>query len=77
MKLALRLTPLQLSLVLVCSAVGGLVVFALVALTVVPLLVGLALLVFWVVAALLFAWAGIEALAALERWMESSRRFQR
>ncbi|MEB3199896.1 MAG: glypican [Synechococcaceae cyanobacterium] len=77
MKLALRLSPLQLGLVLACSAVGGLVIFGLVALTVVPLVVGLALLAFWVIVALLLGWAGIEVLAAVERWMETSPRFRR
>jgi hypothetical protein len=67
----------MLSLVLVCSAVGGLVLTGLVVLTVLPLLVGLGLLAVWVVVVLLLGWAGIEALAALERWMESSPRLRR
>lgn len=76
-KPVLRLSPLMLSLVLVCSAVGGLVLTGLVVLTVLPLLVGLGLLAVWVVVVLLLGWAGIEALAALERWMESSPRLRR
>lgn len=76
-KPVLRLSPLLLSLVLVCSAIGGLVLTGLVVLTVLPLLVGLGLLAVWVVVVLLLGWAGIEALAALERWMESSPRLRR
>lgn len=76
-KPVLRLSPLQLSLVLVCSTVGGLVLTGLVALTLLPLLVGLGFLAVWVVAVLLLGWAGIEALAALERWMETSPRLRR
>lgn len=77
MKPVLRLSPLLLSLVLVCSAVGGLVLTGLVVLTVLPLLVGLGLLAVWGVTVLLLGWAGIEALAALERWLESSPRLRR
>ncbi|MFN7898763.1 MAG: glypican [Synechococcaceae cyanobacterium] len=77
MKPVLRLSPLQLSLVLVCSAVGGLVLTGLVALTLLPLLVGVGFLAAWIVAVLLLGWAGIEALAAMERWMESSPRLRR
>ncbi len=77
MKPVLRLSPLQLSLVLVCSAVGGLVLTGLVALTLLPLLVGLGFLAAWIVAVLLLGWAGIEALAAMERWMENSPRLRR
>ncbi|MEB3167550.1 MAG: glypican [Synechococcaceae cyanobacterium] len=77
MKPVLRLSPLLLSLVLVCSAIGGLVLTGLVVLTVLPLLVGLGLLAVWVVVVLLLGWAGIEALAALERWLESSPRLRR
>jgi hypothetical protein len=76
-KPVLRLSPLQLSLVLVCSAVGGLVLTGLVALTLLPLLVGLGFLAAWIVAVLLLGWAGIEALAAMERWMENSPRLRR
>ena len=76
-KPVLRLSPLQLSLVLVCSTVGGLVLTGFVALTVLPLLVGLGFLAVWVVALLLLGWAGIEALAAFERWLETSPRVRR
>jgi hypothetical protein len=31
----------------------------------------------WVVAFLLFGWAGIEAIAAFERWIENGVRFLR
>lgn len=76
-KPVLRLSPLQMSLVLVCSAVGGLVLTGLVALTLLPVLVGLGFLAVWVVAVLLLGWAGIEALAAFERWLETSPRIRR
>jgi hypothetical protein len=76
-KPVLRLSPLQLSLVLLSCTVGGLVLTGFVALTLLPLLVGLGVLVVWVLAVLLLGWAGIEALAALERWLETSPRVRR
>jgi hypothetical protein len=53
------------------------VLSALAALTLIPLLVLLGGFVLWIVVTLLLGWAGIEALAACERWMERHPRFQR
>lgn len=76
-KPVLRLNPLAASLVLVCSGVGAVVLGTLTLFTIVPVLLGLGLLACWIVAILLVVWGGIEALAALERWMERDSRFQR
>ena len=76
-KLALRIPPLPASLALVCMAVGAVVVIGLTTLALVPLLVGLGLLAAWLVSALLLGWAGLEGLAAMERWIENDTRFQR
>jgi len=74
-KLVRRMRPLGLSLALVCMAVGAPIVLGTLLLLVVPMAFGLGLVLVWLVAALLLGWAGIEALAALERWMENDRRF--
>lgn len=73
----LTLRPLHASLLLACAAIGlvGLVSLALV--TLLPLVVIVSALAVGLVAALLMGWAGIEALAACERWMERDPRFQR
>ncbi len=76
-KLALRLPPLPASLALVCMAVGAVVVIGFTTLALVPLLIGLGMLAAWLVAALLLGWAGLEGLAAIERWIENDPRFQR
>jgi hypothetical protein len=73
----LALPPLPASLLLASAAIGSLVLSALAALTLIPLLVLLGGLVAWILATVLLGWAGIEALAALERWMERQSRFQR
>ena len=44
---------------------------------VVPLLVAGGLLLALVAGAIVFGWAGIEALAAMERWIEDDPRFRR
>jgi protein-S-isoprenylcysteine O-methyltransferase Ste14 len=62
---------------LLCAGVGAVVLMAIVTFTLVPVLVGVGLVLALVVGALLCAWAGIEALAALERWMETDQRFHR
>jgi hypothetical protein len=62
---------------LASAAIGCIVLTSLAALTLIPLLVLLGGLVLWIVASLLLGWAGIEALAACERWMERHPRFQR
>ena len=76
-KLSLRIPPLPASLALVCMAVGAVVVIGFTTLAMVPLLLGLGLLAAWLVAAFLLGWAGLEGLAAIERWIESDQRFQR
>lgn len=73
----LKLTSLPTSLLLASAAVGFVVLATLAALTVLPLLVLLGGALLWIVSTLLLAWAGIEALAACERWMERNPRFQR
>ncbi|WP_255476160.1 hypothetical protein AAJV73_06150 [Cyanobium sp. BSA11S] len=45
--------------------------------TLVPVLVMVGFVATFLVAALACAWAGVEALAALERWLERDSRFQR
>jgi hypothetical protein len=61
----------------VCTVVGALVITLAVSLALVPLVVGVGALVVWLVLALILGWAGIELLAALERWLENDPRFQR
>jgi hypothetical protein len=73
----LALPPLPTSLLLVSAAFGSLVLAGLAALTLIPLLVMVGGLIVWILATLLLGWAGIEALAACERWMEHQSRFQR
>lgn len=58
------------------AAVGALVMIPLLALAAIPLLLAALIAVGGVVAFVLSLWALIEGLAALERWMESDRRFQ-
>jgi hypothetical protein len=76
-KPALRLRPLPASLALLTMAVGSIVLIGVTTLAMVPVLIGVGLFLSWLVAALLLGWAGIEALAALERWIENDPRFQR
>lgn len=73
----LALPSLPASLLLASAAVGFIVLTSLAALTLIPLLVLLGGIALWIVATLLLGWAGIEALAACERWMERHPRFQR
>ncbi|MEB3183970.1 MAG: glypican [Cyanobacteriota bacterium] len=71
-------TPfLRRSLLLACTGIGAVVVFSAISLTLLPLVMGVGLLVAWILVALLVVWGGIEALAALERWLERDPRFQR
>jgi uncharacterized protein (DUF2062 family) len=58
-------------------AVGLVVLTAIGTFLLLPLLVVVALGAAWLVGSLLLGWAGIEALAAFERWLEQDRRFQR
>ncbi len=73
----LALPPLPASLLLISAAVGSIVLSVVAALTLLPLLVLVGGVVLWIVVTLLLGWAGIEALAACERWMERHPRFQR
>lgn len=68
---------LRTSALVICAAVGGLVIVSLVSLALLPVALGLAMLVVWLLAALLIGWGTIEFLALLERWFESDSRFQR
>jgi len=75
--LGLPLGPLPASALLVCTAVGAVVVFGVLSLALVPLLLAIGIGFAWVLAALLLGWAGIEVMAALERWFENDPRFHR
>jgi hypothetical protein len=77
LKPVLKLPPLPASLALVSMAIGAVVLIALTALTIIPVVMGVALVLAWGVALLLLGWAGVEALAALERWFETDPRFKR
>ena len=63
--------------VLGLAAVGALVVIPLVVVAAIPLVVASVLAVGGVLVFGLSIWACIEALAALERWMETDARFQK
>lgn len=76
-KLIPSIPPLSASLLLVATGVGCLVLVSMATLALVPVLVTLGFLAALVLAALFCGWAGIEGLAALERWMESDPRFKR
>jgi hypothetical protein len=76
-KPALRLPPLQASLALTCMAIGAAVLIAITTMALVPIVIGLGLVAAWLVMAVLLGWAGIEGLAALERWFENDPRFHR
>ncbi len=76
-KLIPTIRPLPASLLLLATGVGVLVLITVTTLALVPLLVTAGLVVALVLAALFCGWAGIEGLAALERWMESDPRFKR
>jgi hypothetical protein len=76
-KPALRLPPLPASLALTCTAIGAAILIGITTMALVPIVIGLGLLAAWLVTALLLGWAGIEALAALERWFENDPRFRR
>ena len=58
-------------------AIGGVVLIAALTLVAVPLVIVLGLVVASIAGVLLGGWALIEAMAALERWMERDTRFQR
>lgn len=72
-----RFRPLVACLALICTAVGAVVVVSVTSLALIPLLLGAGFIGAWLLAALLLGWAGVEGLAALERWFEGDSRFQR
>jgi NhaP-type Na+/H+ and K+/H+ antiporter len=61
----------------VCTVVGALVITLAVSLALIPFVVGVGALVIWLALAIILGWAGIELMAALERWFENDPRFQR
>jgi hypothetical protein len=61
----------------ICTVVGALVITLAVSLAFVPLVLGVGAFVVWLALALILSWAGIELMAALERWFENDPRFQR
>ena len=73
----LTVRPLAASALLVCTAVGAVVVIGFTTLALVPLVLGVGLVAAWLMALVLLSWAGIEGMAALERWFENDPRFQR
>ncbi|MCP9801676.1 glypican [Synechococcus sp. RedBA-s] len=77
LKTSLSLRPLPTALLLVCAGVGACVVGTFFTLTLVPLLVAAGFLAALLIGGVVCAWAGVEALAALERWLERDSRFQR
>lgn len=76
-KTSLSLRPLPTALLLVCAGVGACVLGTFFTLTLVPLLVAAGVLAAFLIGGVVCAWAGVEALAALERWLERDSRFQR
>jgi len=76
-KPVLHVPSLRQGLLLACTGIGAVVLFSAISFTLLPLLMGVGLLVAWILLALLVVWGGIEALAALERWLERDPRFQR
>jgi len=72
-----RIRPLVATMALLCTAVGAIVVISFTTLALVPVLLAVGVVGAWLLAFILLAWAGIEGLAALERWFENDSRFQR
>lgn len=73
----LRLRPLPASLALVGMALTAAVLIGVASVMLVPIFLAMALLATWLVASLFLGWAGIEAMAAFERWIENEVRFLR
>jgi hypothetical protein len=72
-----RISPLVATMALVCTAVGAIVVIGFTTMALVPVLLAVGVVGAWLLALILLGWAGIEGLAALERWFENDSRFQR
>lgn len=75
-RFSLSVRPLPASLALVCGGVGAFVLIVFATITLIPVLFTAGLLLAILAGALIFVWAGIEGLAALERWIESDSRFK-
>jgi hypothetical protein len=73
----IKIAPLPASLLLIATALGSIVLTGIAVVTLVPLVVVVGGMAVALVATLLLGWAGIEALAAFERWMDHDPRFQR
>ena len=73
----LAVRPLAATALLVCTAVGAVVVIGFTTLALLPVVLGVGVVLAWLMALALLGWAGIEGLAALERWFENDPRFQR
>lgn len=58
-------------------AIGAVVLIGITTLAIIPVVMGVTVVLAWAVALLLLGWAGIEAMAALERWFETDPRFKR
>ncbi len=73
----LSIRPLPASVLLLCAGLGATVLIGAFTLALVPVLVAAGFVSALLIAALAFGWAGIEAMAALERWVEQDPRFKR
>ena len=73
----IKIAPLPASLLLVTTALGSIVLTGIALLTLVPMVMIVGGLAVGILVTLLLGWAGIEALAAFERWMDHDPRFQR
>jgi hypothetical protein len=72
----LRIGPLFASLLVIATAIGA-IVLTVIAVTLVPLMMIVGGIAVALMATVLLGWAGIEALAAVERWMDKDPRFLR
>jgi len=69
--------PVVLGPILALAALGALVLIPLLLLATIPVVITLGLVLGGVVLLALSLWAGIEGLAAFERWLERDPRFRR
>ena len=72
-----RLHPLPASLALMGMGLAAAVLLGVASVLLVPIIFAMALFATWLVASLFLGWAGIEAMAAFERWIENGVRFLR
>lgn len=73
----LRIGPLFASLLVIATAIGAIVLTVIAVLTLVPLMMIVGGIAVALMATVLLGWAGIEALAAVERWMDKDPGFLR